>query len=170
MGAGGWIAIGLVVVIAAWAIVIYNGLVALRNRFKNAFAQIDVQLKRRYDLIPNLVEAVKGYLAHERQTLEAVIAADPEAQAPYTVLGDYWSARGDVRGELIVIGHALAKNPTHKVMRTRWTQLFEAHAAAIWGDLDGVSRTIRYVGKGKVVWGRMLDLDGDRPLVGRPVA
>ena len=58
-----------------WAISIYNGLVALRNRFKNAFAQIDVQLKRRYDLIPNLVETAKGYMAHERQTLEAVIAA-----------------------------------------------------------------------------------------------
>ncbi len=58
-----------------WAIAIYNGLVALRNRFKNAFAQIDVQLKRRYDLIPNLVETAKGYMKHERETLEAVIAA-----------------------------------------------------------------------------------------------
>jgi hypothetical protein len=53
----------------------YNGLVALRNRYKNAFAQIDVQLKRRYDLIPNLVETAKGYLKHERETLENVIAA-----------------------------------------------------------------------------------------------
>jgi LemA protein len=53
----------------------YNGLVALRNRFKNAFAQIDVQLKRRYDLIPNLVETAKGYMKHERETLEAVVAA-----------------------------------------------------------------------------------------------
>ena len=58
-----------------WVISIYNGLVALRNRFKNAFAQIDVQLKRRYDLIPNLVETAKGYMGHERQTLEAVISA-----------------------------------------------------------------------------------------------
>ena len=58
-----------------WAIGIYNGLVKLRNRFKNAFAQIDVQLKRRYDLIPNLVETAKGYLSHERETLEAVIKA-----------------------------------------------------------------------------------------------
>ena len=54
---------------------IYNRLVALRNRFKNAFAQIDVQLKRRYDLIPNLVEIAKGYIKHERETLEAVIKA-----------------------------------------------------------------------------------------------
>jgi LemA protein len=75
MGTGGWIFLGIVAALAIWAISIYNGLVALRNRFKNAFAQIDVQLKRRYDLIPNLVETVKGYMAHERQTLEAVIAA-----------------------------------------------------------------------------------------------
>jgi LemA protein len=72
---GIWIFLALVVVIVFWGVSIYNGLVKLRQRFKNAFAQIDVQLKRRYDLIPNLVEAAKGYLAHERQTLEAVIAA-----------------------------------------------------------------------------------------------
>jgi LemA protein len=65
----------LVVILALWAVGIYNSLVALRNRFKNAFAQIDVQLKRRYDLIPNLVETAKGYLKHERETLEAVIKA-----------------------------------------------------------------------------------------------
>jgi LemA protein len=58
-----------------WGVGIYNGLVALRNRFKNAYAQIDVQLKRRYDLIPNLVEVAKGYLKHEHDTLEAVMAA-----------------------------------------------------------------------------------------------
>jgi LemA protein len=75
MSIGGWIFLTVVVALAAWVIAIYNGLVTLRNRFRNAFAQIDVQLKRRYDLIPNLVEAAKGYLAHERQTLEAVIAA-----------------------------------------------------------------------------------------------
>src|SRR6188508_2405146 len=65
----------IVVVLALWAVGIYNTLVTLRNRFKNAFAQIDVQLKRRYDLIPNLVETAKGYLKHERETLEAVIKA-----------------------------------------------------------------------------------------------
>jgi LemA protein len=75
MSIGGWVILAVVVALAAWAIAIYNRLVTLRNRFKNAYAQIDVQLKRRYDLIPNLVEAAKGYLAHERQTLEAVIAA-----------------------------------------------------------------------------------------------
>ena len=61
--------------ILMWMVGAYNGLVTLRNRFKNAFAQIDVQLKRRYDLIPNLVETAKGYIKHERGTLEAVIAA-----------------------------------------------------------------------------------------------
>jgi LemA protein len=63
------------VLIVLWVIGIYNGLVVLRNRFKNAFAQIDVQLKRRYDLIPNLVETAKGYMKHERETLESVIQA-----------------------------------------------------------------------------------------------
>src|SRR5210317_967655 len=60
---------------------IYNKLIQLKNRFKNAFAQIDVQLKRRYDLIPNLVETAKGYMKHERETLEAVITARNQAMA-----------------------------------------------------------------------------------------
>lgn len=81
----GLISLGLVlaipVILLLWGISIYNGLVLLRNRFKNAFAQIDVQLKRRYDLIPNLVETAKGYLKHERETLEAVIAARNQAAA-----------------------------------------------------------------------------------------
>jgi len=79
----GWL-IGLLVfvgVLVAWFASIYNGLVNLRNRFKNAFAQIDVQLKRRHDLIPNLVETAKAFLAHERGTLEAVIAARNSADA-----------------------------------------------------------------------------------------
>ncbi len=63
----------------AFVVGIYNGLVTARNRYKNAYAQIDVQLKRRYDLIPNLVETVKGYMAHEKGTLEAVIAARNQA-------------------------------------------------------------------------------------------
>jgi len=67
--------LAIVAVVVLWVVAIYNGLVTLRNRFKNAFAQIDVQLKRRYDLIPNLVETAKAYLKHERETLEAVIQA-----------------------------------------------------------------------------------------------
>jgi LemA protein len=77
----GWILLGIIVVAVIFAISIYNGLVALRNRYKNAFAQIDVQLKRRYDLIPNLVETAKGYIKHERETLEAVTAARGAAVA-----------------------------------------------------------------------------------------
>src|SRR5262245_58767276 len=69
------------VLVLLWLIGAFNRLVSLRNRFKNAFAQIDVQLKRRYDLIPNLVETAKGYLKHERGTLEAVIAARNAASA-----------------------------------------------------------------------------------------
>src|SRR5262245_46083335 len=83
----GWVVLGVVVALAIWAIAIYNGLVALRNRFKNAFAQIDVQLKRRYDLIPNLVETAKGYIKHERETLEAVIKARNQAVAAAAAAG-----------------------------------------------------------------------------------
>lgn len=72
----GWIVMLIILVVLAFFVAgIYNRLVSLRNRFKNAFAQIDVQLKRRYDLIPNLVETAKGFLKHERETLEAVVNA-----------------------------------------------------------------------------------------------
>ena len=69
----------IAIVLIAWIVGLYNGLVVLKNRFKNAFAQIDVQLRRRYDLIPNLVETAKGYLKHERETLTAVIEARNQA-------------------------------------------------------------------------------------------
>jgi LemA protein len=71
--------LGIPLLLAIWGAGQYNGLVRLRNRFENAFAQIDVQLKRRYDLIPNLVETAKGYMTHERETLEAVISARNQA-------------------------------------------------------------------------------------------
>jgi LemA protein len=77
----GWVIIAIIVLLVVWAVGIYNGLVSARNGYKNAFAQIDVQLTRRHDLIPNLVETAKGYLAHERQTLEAVITARNAAVA-----------------------------------------------------------------------------------------
>ena len=71
----------LVVLIGLYLVATYNGLISLRNRIENAWAQIDVQLKRRYDLIPNLVETVKGYAAHEKDTLEAVITARNRAMS-----------------------------------------------------------------------------------------
>lgn len=88
-----WIIILVVVAVIAVALIgMYNSLVTLRNRYKNAFSQIDVQLKRRYDLIPNLVESVKGYMKHERETLEAVIKARniaaTAAQAASSAPGD----------------------------------------------------------------------------------
>ena len=73
--------LGLAAALALWAMGIYHGLVTSRNGWKNAFAQIDVQLQRRFDLIPNLVETAKAYMGHERDTLEAVIAARSAAQS-----------------------------------------------------------------------------------------
>jgi LemA protein len=75
------ILIAILVALALWAVGIFNGLVTARNAFKNAFAQIDVQLQRRFDLIPNLVETAKGYIKHERETLEAVVTARGAAMA-----------------------------------------------------------------------------------------
>ncbi len=71
--------LGLLIFGAFFLVGIYNGLVSLRNRYRNSFAQVDVQLKRRYDLIPNLIETAKGYMAHERGTLEAVVSARAKA-------------------------------------------------------------------------------------------
>jgi LemA protein len=102
--------VAVVVMLALWAMGAYNRLVALRNQFKNAFAQIDVQLKRRYDLIPNLVETAKGYLTHERETLEAVIAARNQAftaskkaaanPADGTAMGQFMAAETGLSGAL----------------------------------------------------------------------
>jgi LemA protein len=75
MGVAGWIILGIILVAALWLIMTYNGLVSLRQRCRQAFSDIDVQLKQRHDLVPNLVETVKGYAAHEKGTLEAVIKA-----------------------------------------------------------------------------------------------
>src|SRR5262245_20492527 len=77
----GWIVLGVILLVIFFFVSIYNRLVSGRNSYKNAFAQIDVQLTRRYDLIPNLVETAKGYMKHERETLEAVIAARNSALA-----------------------------------------------------------------------------------------
>ena len=111
--------LAIIVALAVWAIAIYNGLVQLRNRFKNAFAQIDVQLKRRYDLIPNLVETAKGYIKHERETLEAVTkarnvalaaaqaaAANPGNPAAMQSLGQAEGALSSVLGRLLAVSES----------------------------------------------------------------
>jgi LemA protein len=111
--------LGIVLLLVVWLIAVYNGLVVSRNRFKNAFAQIDVQLKRRYDLIPNLVEAVKGYMGHERETLEAVIkarnsaftasqkvAADPTNPGAVKELNQAESQLGGALGRLFALSEA----------------------------------------------------------------
>jgi LemA protein len=119
----GWIALIAIVVIglflAMYGVGIYNSLVRLRNRFENAFSQIEVQLKRRYDLIPNLVETVKGYMAHEKGTLEAVInarnqavgavkaaAAAPGDAAAMTALAGAEQAVGASLGRLFALAEA----------------------------------------------------------------
>ncbi len=92
-----WVILGIIVVLLIAFIGIYNGLVGLRNQVKNAWAQIDVQLKRRYDLIPNLVETVKGYAKHERELLENVTKARNMAQA---ASASNAAERGKLEGEL----------------------------------------------------------------------
>jgi LemA protein len=92
-----YIVIGIVVLLIIFFIATYNGLIRLRNQLRNAWAQIDVQLKRRYDLIPNLIETVKGYMKYERETLEAVTKARNLAQS--LASGDV-GARSKAEGEL----------------------------------------------------------------------
>src|SRR6516162_7414449 len=111
--------LGVGLLLAFWLMAVYNGLVVARNRFQNAFAQIDVQLKRRYDLIPNLVEAVKGYMGHERETLEAVIkarnsafaaeqkvAANPSNSAAVKELNQAETQLGGILGRLFALSEA----------------------------------------------------------------
>jgi LemA protein len=111
--------LGVALLLIFWLVGVYNGLVVARNRFKNAFAQIDVQLKRRYDLIPNLVETAKGYMAHERETLEAVIkarnsaftaeqkaAANPSNPAALKELNQAEAQLGSALGRLFALSEA----------------------------------------------------------------
>ena len=111
--------LGIIAAIVFWAIGIYNRLINERNRVRNAFAQIDVQLTRRHDLIPNLVEAVKGYMKHERETLEAVVKArntavaaldaakaDPANAAAIKELGASEGALGSIMGRLFALSEA----------------------------------------------------------------
>jgi LemA protein len=111
--------LGVIAAIVFWGIGIYNRLINERNRVRNAFAQIDVQLTRRHDLIPNLVEAVKGYMKHERETLDAVVKArntavaaldaakaDPANAAAIKELGASEGALGSVLGRLFALSEA----------------------------------------------------------------
>ena len=120
----------VVAVLAVAVIVIYNRLVRLRNAIANAFAQIDVQLKRRYDLIPNLVETARKYLQHERDTLEAVTAArnqasaaataarrDPGAAASMAALGAAEGMLGSALGRLMVVAEAYPELKADQTMR-----------------------------------------------------
>ncbi len=115
----GWIFLAVIVLLLVFVVSLYNRLVVLRNRIKNAFAQIDVQLTRRHDLIPNLVETVKGYIKHERETLEAVIkarntavamlkaaAADPSKGDAVQQLAGAETALGGALGRLFAVAEA----------------------------------------------------------------
>ena len=114
-----WIFLALLAALAVWGVSIYNKLVNLRNQVGNGFSQIDVQLTRRHDLIPNLVEAVKGYMKHERETLEAVIqarnaatsslkaaAADPTSAGAIAALGGAEAALSGALGRLLAVAEA----------------------------------------------------------------
>lgn len=90
-----WIILGIVVILIFMVIGMYNALIRLRNQVKNAWAQIDVQLKRRHDLIPNLIETVKGYMVHERQTLESITNARSNAMSAGTI-ADKIKAEGEL--------------------------------------------------------------------------
>lgn len=106
------ILISTIAVLLVWGIAIYNQLVALANRYKNAFAQIEVQLKRRYDLIPNLVESAKGYLSHERETLEAVVVARNDAASALKAISDGGIDSGSIQqlsGAEGALGAAMGK-------------------------------------------------------------
>ena len=121
--------LALIAAVVFYAVGIYNSLINLRNRVKNAFAQIDVQLTRRHDLIPNLVEAVKGYMKHERETLDAVIKArnsavssldtakaDPANAAAIQQLGETEGALGAAMGRLFALSEAYPDLKANKNM------------------------------------------------------
>jgi LemA protein len=135
MSTTGWIILGIIVVVVLWVVSVYNGLVAMGQRVSQAFADIDVQLRQRHDLIPNLVETVKGYAAHERGTLEAVVQArsaamnaqDPQAKATAE------TQLSGVLGRLIALGEAypdLKANANFQQLQAQLTDIENKLAAA----------------------------------------
>jgi len=135
MGMAGWIVLGIVVVAALWLIATYNGLVSLRQRCRQAFSDIDVQLKQRHDLVPNLVETVKGYAAHEKGTLEAVIKARNaavSAQGPAAQAAAEGALQGALR-QIFALAEAypdLKANQSFQQLQTELTDLENKIAAA----------------------------------------
>ncbi|MDB4541536.1 LemA family protein [Akkermansiaceae bacterium] len=144
--------IGLAVVVGFFFIAQYNGLVKLRNRYRNAFSQIDVQLKRRHDLIPNLVETAKAYMSHERETLEAVIQArnvaesarssvSPDNPAAMEKLAKAEGGLGSVMGRLFALSEAypdLKSNENMKQLSEELTSTENKVAYARQGYNDSV--------------------------------
>jgi len=122
-----WIILGLVALLLIALVFLYNRLVTLRNRVENAWAQVDVQLKRRYDLIPNLVETVKGYAAHERETFEAVTAARTRAQQAQgpAEQGAAEGILGQALGRLFAVAEAYPELQADENFRQLQTELSE---------------------------------------------
>jgi LemA protein len=135
MSTTGWVVLGAIAAIAVWVISVYNGLVAMGQRVSQAFADIDVQLRQRHDLIPNLVETVKGYAAHERGTLEAVIQARNAAmtaQGPQAQAAAEQQLSGTL-GRLIALSEAypdLKANANFQQLQAQLTDIENKLAAA----------------------------------------
>jgi LemA protein len=135
MGTAGWIILGIIVVVGLWLVVTYNGLVTLRQRCRQSFSDIDVQLKQRHDLVPNLVETVKGYASHEKGTLEAVIKARNAAvtaQGPAAQAAAEGALQGALR-QIFALAEAypdLKANQNFQQLQTELSDLENKIAAA----------------------------------------
>jgi LemA protein len=135
MSTSTWIVLGVIAALVVWLIVIYNGLVAMRQRVSQSFADIDVQLKQRHDLIPNLIETVKGYASHERGTLEAVVQARNAAltaQGPTQMAAAENMLTGALRG-LLALSEAypdLKANANFQQLQTELSDIENKIAAA----------------------------------------
>ena len=135
MGMAGWIILGIIVVAGLWLVATYNGLVALRQRCRQSFSDIDVQLKQRHDLVPNLVETVKGYASHEKGTLEAVIKARNAAvtaQGPAAQAAAEGALQGALR-QIFALAEAypdLNANQNFQQLQTELSDLENKIAAA----------------------------------------